>query len=252
MTGKQHTSIPKESPRKTSLKLDKANVRLRRYRIIKGRHQCTDSKLSEVRSSLNCCANDVQALLAKLLEKYTCSTPTRVKVSVDDHDPSRNVKAVTFSFSLVCEPASQCSANIVPVLSIPGSEYYDLMVEARAWHLIESELVPEVLVGERLVQVDYFLCADLKSILLNLRYKSANARDVCIYRTCKNRWELCCKDGKCRVRYVEKPNGSFHLPTLKPSDAGYKRPPLVNLGLYKFVITDILHAYLRITDQFCL
>ena len=118
------------------------------------------------------------------------------------------------------------------------------------WRKIETELVPEVVVGGKRMQVEYFLCADLKSLLLNMGYKSANARDVCVYCTCcKSRWELCCKDNKCCVRYVRISDGSYQLQNLRPSDAGFKRPPLVNMSLYKFVITDILHAYLRITDH---
>ena len=37
---KDHVVIPEESPTKTSLKLDKASASLRRYGLIKDRHQC--------------------------------------------------------------------------------------------------------------------------------------------------------------------------------------------------------------------
>ena len=99
LTGKEHVITPKESPTKTSIKFDKASVSLRRYRqgqgpeywhrLIKDRHQCPVSSVSEVRSSLNSRSNDIKALLVRLLENYTCATPSRVKVSVDGHDPSR-------------------------------------------------------------------------------------------------------------------------------------------------------------------
>ena len=42
---------------------------------------------------------------------------------------------------------------------------------------------------------------------------------------------------------------SIALPALRPSDPGYKQPPLVDITRYKFVIIDILHLYLRVTDQ---
>ena len=91
--------------------------------------------------------------------KLHLSDTRTVKVSVDGHDSPRNVKAVSFSLSLVCEPVSQSSSNMVPVFSVPDSESYEPVSEARAWRMIDRELVPGVHVGERRVRAEYFLCA---------------------------------------------------------------------------------------------
>ena len=76
-------------------------------------------------------------------------------------------------------------------------------------------------------------------------------RTDCIYCSCsKGRWGSCCTDGKCKARFREEGDGSLPLPALRPGEPGYKQPPLINVSRYKFVMIDILHMYLRVTDQF--
>ncbi|XP_043202959.1 uncharacterized protein LOC122370995 [Amphibalanus amphitrite] len=249
-TGQEHVLVSKESPRKTVTRLDQAGVSLRKYRQLKLSNQPSEKKLTTARNTLNEHATDVGMLLKNLLSKCRCDGPARVKVSVDGHNPSRNISAVTFSLSLVCERDTQSSKYIVPVISLPGAETYELVRDSSAWEQIERELNAVIDVGGRHVNVEYYLCADLKSILLYLGYKSANGRDVCIYCSCnKGRWGACCADGKCQARFRQAPDGSIALPALRPSDPGYKQPPLVDITRYKFVIIDILHLYLRVTDQ---
>lgn len=91
--------------------------------------------------------------------------------------------------------------------------------------------------------------ADLKSLLMNLGMKGANASDICIYCEChKSRWHLCSVDDKCKPRYRSR-NGKLVLPPLTSGKPGYAREPLLSTDLYEFVIIDILHLYLRVTDQ---
>ena len=47
---------------------------------------------------------------------------------------------------------------------------------------------------------------------------------------------------------METPDG-IRLPRLNPGDPGYKQPPLVNVDRYRFVMIDILHLFLCVTDQ---
>ena len=223
---------------------------MRKYRRFKGPHQPSVASICAERASLNDKATNISLLLKTLVKKCHCGGPARVKVSVDGHDPSRNLHAVTFSISLVCEPTPQSSRHIVPIITLSGTEEYDFIRQSGAWDLIQAQLSPIVDIDGKQVHVEYFLCADLKSLLLCLGYKSANARDVCLFCSCdKNRWGSCCEDGKCALRYREASDGTLTLPTLLPSDAGYKQPPLVDMSKYKFVIIDILHLYLRVTDQ---
>ena len=247
-TGEEYALVPKQSPRKTTVTLDQAGVSLRKYRRLKGKHQPSVEKVTIARRVLNEDATDMSLLLKHLVGKCKCDGPAKIKVSVDGHDPTRNIKTVTFSFSLVCEPAAQSAELTVPVVSIPGAESYDLVRDSGVWSTIQSELKHELTIDDREHRVEYYLCADLKSLLLYLGFKAANARDCCIYCSCsKGRWGRCCEDGKCVGRYVTK--GGLTLPPLQPGDPGYKQPPLIDVTLYRFVIIDVLHMFLRVTDQ---
>ena len=249
VTGREYVLMPKQSPRKTTVLLDQAGVSLRKYSRLKGPQRPSVRRVTKARNTLNENATNVGMLLRSLVAKCHCDGPARVKVSVDGHNPTKNSSAVTFSLSLVCETGAQSSKHVVPVLDVPGAESYELVRDAKEWQTIEAELHPVVDVGDRTVNVEYYLCADLKSILLHLGYKAANARDVCVYCTCaKNRWGMCCSDGKCANRHLQASDGIF-LPKLSPGDPEYKRPPLANLARYRFVMIDLLHLYLRITDQ---
>ena len=109
--------VEKESTAETSDKIDRANISTRKYRMLKGPHQCAEAKVAAQRKTLNQEAGSISTLLSKLLQKCTCTERARVKVSVDGHDPTKNTQAVTFSFSLVCEPAAQSSQYLLPTVS---------------------------------------------------------------------------------------------------------------------------------------
>ena len=231
-TGQEQYLLPKQSPRKTTVQLDQAGVSVRQYSRMKGPHQPAVRLIPKARNVLNEQCTDVAMLLKTLVAKCQCAGPARVKVSVDGHNPTKNSSAVTFSLSLTCEPNAQSAKHVVPVMSVPGAETYELVRDSKAWESIEAELRPVIDIGDRVIHVDYYLCADLKSLLLHLGFKSANARDVCLYCTCtKERWGTCCYDGKCTTRHVRTSDGIL-LPSLSRGKPGYKQPPLANAPKY--------------------
>ncbi|CAM1329199.1 Uncharacterised protein g9939 [Pycnogonum litorale] len=240
-TGENYELVKCQSPRKTSLLLDDANLSLRKYQKLKNLHQPSVSKIRNIRQKVNDVCTDKKKLLAVLCDKCN-DTECTVKISCDGHNVNKG-SAVTFTASLV--DGTQSSDRVVVLQSIKGSENYDVIKEAAVWPAIE-QCLPDQINGK---VIKYFFCADLKSLLLNLGYKDSNGRDVCIYCSCdKARWHLCCQDEKCKPCYNQSKN-KIALPSLQPSDPGYKRKPLIDIGKYKFVIVDTLHAYLRITDQ---
>ncbi|KAF0306886.1 hypothetical protein FJT64_021708 [Amphibalanus amphitrite] len=143
-TGQEHVLVSKESPRKTVTRLDQAGVSLRKYRQLKLSNQPSEKKLTTARNTLNEHATDVGMLLKNLLSKCRCDGPARVKVSVDGHNPSRNISAVTFSLSLVCERDTQSSKYIVPVISLPGAETYELLF-VRCCNFMDKRQIGEFL-----------------------------------------------------------------------------------------------------------
>ena len=85
---------------------------------------------------------------------------------------------------------------------------------------------------------------------MNLGMKAANALDICIYCEChKSRWHMCTMDSGCKPRYYTNGDGKLVLPSLVQGKPGFAREPLLKSDAYEFVMIDILHLYLRISDQ---
>ena len=161
-------------------------------------------------------------------------------MSVDGHDLRRE-SAVTLSFSLV--DGSQKMSKILPFRSFKGKESQENYAAEKVW-----EEVHMVMKDERLSHVKFFLCADMKSLLMCLGYKAANAKDGCLFCVCtKERWHLCCADNKCVLR-GHRDESRWYLPPLKPSDPGFKTNPLVDSSQFWGVVIDILHMFFRVTD----
>ena len=164
------------------------------------------------------------------------------QVSSDGHNLGKE-NAVTMSFSLV--DGTQKVANIVPFFSFKEHESYDSMESSGGWQVAARAMTDER-VKERGIQ--FFLVADLKTLYITLGFKSANARDVCIYCRCsKERWAKCGVDRKCSPRYVVQ-EGVVQLSVLKPGDPGYKNEPLISAELFHGIIIDVMHLFLRVSD----
>ena len=159
---------------------------------------------------------------------------------MDGHDIRRQ-SAVTISFSLV--DGSQGMQKIVPFRSIKGQEKRETYEREAVWTDVEK-----VIRDVRLSHVQFFFGADMKSLLMCLGFKAANAKDGCLFCTClKDRWNLCCVDSKCVLRgKIE--GGRWALSKLGPCDPGYKAAPLIDVTLFSGVVVDTLHMYFRITD----
>ena len=61
-----------------------------------------------------------------------------------------------------------------PIVSLPGAETYELVRDSDVLKRIEAELVPVIDLEDRQVTVDYYLCAEIKSLLLYMEFQSAN------------------------------------------------------------------------------
>ena len=90
VTGQKHCLVEKQSPRKTTVRLDDSRISVRKYRRLKGPHQPTLRNIAKARDALNKRATDVASLLKSLVAKCRCEGPARVKVSMDGHNPTKN------------------------------------------------------------------------------------------------------------------------------------------------------------------
>ena len=158
---------------------------------------------------------------------------------MDGHNIAKN-SAITGTLSLV--DGTQKSSNIRTIFMVKGVESYDNLKENNVWFEIQ-QLMPNFL-----DRAKFFFVADLKSLLQNLGFKAANAKDICIYCSCsKENWLRC--GTSCKPRYKRDASGKYFLPKLKRTDPGYAREPLIESDKFEFVILDMLHLYLRVSDQ---
>ena len=134
-------------------------------------------------------------------------------------------------------------SKILPFRSFKGKETQENYAAEEVW-----DEVLAVMQDEQLSHVKFFLCADMKSLLMVLGFKAANARDGCIFCMCrKDRWTLCCVDKKCVTR-GKLSDGRWILPPLKRADPGFKCKPLVDSSMFFGMLVDTLHMFFRITD----
>ena len=174
--------------------------------------------------------------------------PIKVKISGDGAKCSRNSHFTTISFTLLDDEAK----SVFPLAIVKSPESYEML--ASSCSLLFKDINDVIKEGKielsdgKFVDVDLYLCADMKFLLLILGRTGATSTFSCIwcYIHKADRYDMSHDDDfyneeKQRTLQADRE----HVLT---ESYGCRYLPLLNIEVNR-VIPDELHLFLRITDN---
>jgi hypothetical protein len=203
------------------------------------------------------CYITVKAKITNICEKYkdrlnlSSINPLRIKFTGDGFKRSRNMILFNFNFCIIndvnnCKnPEGHFSIGLFKI----QSENHAYLEDALKTVLKEIEMIESIEIEGQEHKVVKYLSGDLKFLALFMGVMSANSNYPCVWCKCSKRDF---KDLTRDFSIIEKQKNARFLEEAyelsKNQLFGYKTIPMAKCFPFHFVIIDILHLFLRISD----
>ncbi|XP_046573163.1 uncharacterized protein LOC124281178 [Haliotis rubra] len=197
----------------------------------------------------NCVSNIVasgkgQAILSK--------QSVNVKLTGDGTELGRRKKVINFGFTILDEDLCTSVRGNYLLAMFTGNETYDNIRKALEDIVTEAKALNTLNIGGTLVHVTYFLGGDLKFLNMVCGLASCSCTYSCVWCKCPNfdrhdmsrEWSLV--DVQKGARTVEEIST---MSNKKNKNFNCLHPPLFSFIALTRVVPDLLHLYLRVSDQ---
>jgi hypothetical protein len=252
---KDCTSISDQSWGKLRKNLNLQSILPSVYRIKRKRTEV--DQMTKIHRSDQGCYITVKDKITNICKKIkdrlnlTSTDPLRIKFTGDGFKTSRNMTLFNFNFCIMNDQYNCKSSEghySIGVFKIQNENHANLENALKAV-LKEIELINSIEIDGQIHNVIKYLSGDLKFLSLFMGVMSANSNYPCLW----------CKCHKCEFKdltrdfsIIENQKGARSLEEAeefaKNQLFGYKTIPLSRCFPFHYVIIDILHLFLRISD----
>ena len=178
----------------------------------------------------------------------------KVKLSGDGTWVGKNLHVVNVTFTILNEECAMSNSGNYLIAIFEDKEGYDALES----HLLDIRHAvsnnTEIIVGDCLFKVSYYLGGDYKFLLCILGIDCASCKYSCIYCKCPSNLYFMSNqtytmpDQSCKDRSVDEIQRCASLPKNSKLKFNCSRPPLFPTIPISHVVIDNLHLFLRITD----
>ncbi|KAJ8018713.1 hypothetical protein HOLleu_43148 [Holothuria leucospilota] len=177
----------------------------------------------------------------------------RIKITGDGTTIGKRIHITNIAFSIIGEPSCTGSSGSYLLAIVRVPEKQASLADALSSLISEINSIDSVSAGEESVRVQLYLAGDLKFLNQMMGVEGFNAKHCCLWCICPSELRFDSEKVWCMYN-VERGARTVENITKNSSKKGKERlncfsPPLFPSIPVSHVVPDILHLFLRISDQ---